>query len=770
MSRSRACASCSARAFTHEHASPHPRRRRRADHGARARRARARPGRARRAAHRGQRRLPPRLRGCARDRGGTRARRGRQRAAGRSARPHRGRGPQRARPERPRRPHGPAAAQARPRRAAVALGRLRGAGRGGRDRVRADRALAARCQHQRERPRGHARVDPGRARRPCGARDRQRRRSARQRDRRARPGRAREPAARAPGRAHLPGLGPAARRRQAGAAADVLPPGSRGHRLRRRQRHRLAPRRADPRPGRCGPAAGAERADQRGAALRDDHAAAGAPPSLDVSGTTRASGAERIATSAAWRYARVRRVVLRDGDRPNTIAAAMPATANRPTARGPAEPQPAARRSPGVPPASERERRARASESGSREREGDGSLSATAMRKRSRGLERVLVRPPALGARPRSAAPRAPPGRARARRARTRDRRRRRFFRNRGWLLIRESPRRAARADARESATWVRDFTVRAAVAESLRDLALAETLEIAPSSSTSRSAARAGTPRRTLAPCSLVRPRRRCRPCRRDGDVVDVASALGARLLAAHEVDPPVDERQQVAGRARAARVEAAAPRQEVEERLLHHVLSWVTASRTMRSASAYAARAEGRRARRARPRRPSRSARQAARRKARLPSPGAYSRSDSAARDRQSHGRGEGEAAHIPHSRAMRHAARPLPRSGEGRSGQRIAPGTGAAGRRGRSRAPSRSRRCGARRLVVAVEHAGRDVLVRDHDRALRSPRDRGRSPRNARRARGSCGRSRRAPRTRARSRPLGDAAASPSRRRRR
>ena len=68
---------------------PDPRRRRRADQRLRARRARARPGRARRAAHRLERRVPPRLRGRARDGGGARAGRRRQRAAGRTARPHR---------------------------------------------------------------------------------------------------------------------------------------------------------------------------------------------------------------------------------------------------------------------------------------------------------------------------------------------------------------------------------------------------------------------------------------------------------------------------------------------------------------------------------------------------------------------------------------------------------------------------------------------------------------------------------------------------------
>ena len=75
----RACASCSAKVCTHRRRPQIPTTSRLSSAPTRWD-ARARPGRAGRAAHRLERRLPPRLRGRARDLGGARAGRGRQRA------------------------------------------------------------------------------------------------------------------------------------------------------------------------------------------------------------------------------------------------------------------------------------------------------------------------------------------------------------------------------------------------------------------------------------------------------------------------------------------------------------------------------------------------------------------------------------------------------------------------------------------------------------------------------------------------------------------
>ena len=116
-------------------------------------------------AHRRERRLPPRLRGRARDGGGARAGRGRQRAAGRPARAHRRGRAGRAHRVRARARRAPAPAPPlAPRRPAHAVGRLR-ASLGVAAAIVF--ALVAVSQHdsadERARPRGGARRPSSRA-------------------------------------------------------------------------------------------------------------------------------------------------------------------------------------------------------------------------------------------------------------------------------------------------------------------------------------------------------------------------------------------------------------------------------------------------------------------------------------------------------------------------------------------------------------------------------------------------------------------------------
>ena len=128
----------------------------------------------------------------------------------------------------------------------------------------------------------------------------------------------------------------------------------------------------------------------------------------------------------------------------------------------------------------------------------------------------------------------------------------------------------------RESATWVRDFTVPSG---SPRCSAISLWLSPLKYASSSTCRCGGGSPASARADVRALLARdERCGDvlaARAIRDVVDVGAALRARLLAAHEVDgAPVHERQQVARGPRPRGVEARGAAPEVEERLLHDVL----------------------------------------------------------------------------------------------------------------------------------------------------------------------------------------------------